>query len=101
MSTVSAFRVEVLRAPTDGELGVRLLLEAPEFRAPQYVVRVERVRLLLAAGVRAGQTAKGEPRLYQEFNPYGQTAQAAVALGWCRVLEGEQDRESVLESVGN
>lgn len=71
MKTVNAYRV-----------GNSYQLEASEQAG-------EPITLGLLDDVYAGTSAKGQQLFYRHHYPYGQTLEAALRLGWCWVIEGE------------
>ena len=49
------------------------------------------VMVELLPGTRLERSAYGELRFYHRHQPFGQSLQTAVQLGWCRVLEDEEE----------
>lgn len=85
METLTAFRIEVIRAPNDSELGVRYSLEPADLASDRYVVRTEAISVGLAEQVRIARGAQGRSWIYRGHAPYGQSLEGALRLGWCWV----------------
>lgn len=96
MQRITAYRIEVVRAPRVNELGNRLALELPAYDAEAYEWHADPVSIELKTGVRIAETGPGHFRLFFRRDPYGQDVSAALTLGWCRLVEGEPTTTSGL-----
>ena len=87
MARLTAYRVQVHRAPESGEVGTHHVLQKPDYDSAHYDFEATPICIQLAEDVRVARSGAGVWLLYRDYQAYGLRLDDALRAGWVKEVE--------------